>query len=308
LGDSVRIYDLADGSLAQSYLGNVSQVQALSWTSSGQVSSIDLTRPYVYIWNPNNLSIDHTVEASEDIQAMDWQPGSDAVVIATYEGALEYRNGTTSQLIRSYTGFDGEITKLAWNRDGTRFAAVDETGIKIWDVATSSPAVEIDIPDHTEQSIDWNSDGTVLASGNTAGIITLWDTATGQTVRTITSHDESIRAVTWSPDGSRLASGGTDGMVYVWNSDNGSLTHSLSGHTATITDLAWQSDGLLASSSLDNTVRIWTMAGGQVISSVNLHADGVPIDLDWNADASMLAVGSSDGKITLVAEVQPSSP
>lgn len=65
----------------------------------------------------------------------------------------------------------------------------------------------------------------------------------------------------------------------------------LSGHTNLVTGISWSPDGKrLASSSLDNTVRVWDVSSGQVTAT--LQYDGLVSSVAWSPNGKRLAAGS----------------
>ncbi len=56
-----------------------------------------------------------------------------------------------------------------------------------------------------------------------------------------------------------LAAGLRIGYINIYNINDGNLVSSLKGHTSDVEDLVQISADLLASSSLDDTVRIWNL-------------------------------------------------
>lgn len=121
-----------------------------------------------------------------------------------------------------------------------------------------------------------------------------------------------------------IATGGSDAVIRLWCSLTGRLLQQLRGHSDRVTRLAWSPCGsLLASASLDGTVRMWQLQGcaeppaeggqngpgsrggelglmspaeGPVVSSQG----GRPSCLAFSPDSALLAVGTSEGTVWLV--------
>lgn len=71
------------------------------------------------------------------------------------------------------------------------------------------------------------------------------------------------------------------------------------GHSGTVTALALSGDGQwLASSSQDNSVKIWEVATGQEFRNLRGHKDGVNA-VAWSRDSKLLASGGNDKTIKL---------
>lgn len=71
----------------------------------------------------------------------------------------------------------------------------------------------------------------------------------------------------------------------------------LSGHSADITEIAFSPDGtLLASASVDNTVKLWNAADGSLRDSLEGHEDKV-LSLAFSPDGELLLSGSLDGTV-----------
>jgi WD40 repeat protein/energy-coupling factor transporter ATP-binding protein EcfA2 len=75
------------------------------------------------------------------------------------------------------------------------------------------------------------------------------------------------------------------------------LQLTLSGHTDWVTDVAFSPDGTkLATTSLDNTVRVWDSQSGQVLLTLEDHSRGVNT-VAFSPDSARLATAGDDGFI-----------
>ena len=72
----------------------------------------------------------------------------------------------------------------------------------------------------------------------------------------------------------------------------------LSGHTDTVTSVTFNSDGtLLASGSLDGTIKLWNPTTGEQIRKIEAHAD--ILSIAFSPNGKTLASGASDGTVKL---------
>jgi WD40 repeat protein len=74
------------------------------------------------------------------------------------------------------------------------------------------------------RSLRFSPDGTILASGEEFGKITLWDVRGQSRLREIkAAHEDIVSVLRFSPDGCLLASGGVDGRFKIWDTASGAL-------------------------------------------------------------------------------------
>ncbi|ORM40642.1 Notchless -like protein 1 [Babesia sp. Xinjiang] len=160
---------------------------------------------------------------------------------------------------------------------------------------------------HSESVLcmDFSPDGSMLATGSGDCAVRIWDLKTATPIKTLKGHTNWVLCVMWSPDCKRLASAGMDGRVLIWEPSNSSSHHiTLSGHTKGVTTLAWQPlhhldisvrpYPLLASGSMDCSIKIWDVKVGHCLRTLSGHTRGIS-QVIWSGEkASMLFSASRD--------------
>jgi len=112
--------------------------------------------------------------------------------------------------------------------------------------------------------IQWNSCGSLLASGSDDKTVMVWDAVRCRRVaRLDTPHEGNIFSVVWLPgtEDGLLATGAGDCRVCVLNLETGSVVRQVAGHQGRVKRLATAGDtpGLVWSGAEDGLVRQWDL-------------------------------------------------
>jgi WD40 repeat protein/serine/threonine protein kinase len=210
-------------------------------------------------------------------------------------------DSATGQVLRVFRGHRSAIQDLAFSPDGRFLASAggDDGSVKVWDVDEDQECRLIADRVGQVNGVQYNRDGTGLASMGNDGLIHIWDCTSGRSVKTLPGHASPIRGGEYSRDGSRLATYGKDGTIRLWDCATGELRWTRPGGTKEIWSVALSPDGrVLASGGDDGLVRIWDVASGTLKGS----CPGPPqriFDVAFDPAGRRLASSGHDGSVRI---------
>lgn len=140
------------------------------------------------------------------------------------------------------------------------------------------------MPGHTDAVIhvSYSPDGKRLASGGGDMTVRFWNVTTNLPQHTCPGHRHHVLCTAWSPNGLFFVSADRSGEIRVWDPITGlQRGQPLRGHSKWVTSLAFEplhmdpSSCRLASSSKDQTVKIWNIMTGLCETTICGHTDSV---------------------------------
>jgi WD40 repeat protein len=196
---------------------------------------------------------------------------------ARYHGGIEVRDLVNSTMRVFGKETTAGFSSVAISADERLLAGgTEDEKVMLWNTGTGELL-------HTFEArngalpVLFSSDGRLLIHPTKEGdayFIKVWDTASGALVRTISGLKDYPNLLRLSPDGKTLAAGlmSNKDNVLLFDLADGALLRTMSGHANYVTSLAFSPDGTtLASGSADEKIILWSVAGGTVLHTINIH-------------------------------------
>jgi WD40 repeat protein len=164
--------------------------------------------------------------------------------------------------------------------------------ILIWDIISKVEIKElIGHTNHVTELVKIEED--ILASGSYDGSIKVWNYTSGQLLQTLVC-DTIVTDLVSLRNGHLASCSGR--MIQIWN-QSGQCETTLQGHESLVECITLMADDLLASASLDKTIRVWNLTTSH--QTLTLHADLVRCLVLLDTERRQLASGDYDNLIKL---------
>jgi WD40 repeat protein len=146
------------------------------------------------------------------------QRGTFAELEVFNKGPIEYRT------------MGENVKNSIFSPNGRQFLAFTTRGLYVYEVeswkeifSTSlSPGVSI----MSIAAINYSKDGSILAAGDSRGVVTFWDTQTWETLHSYQLHDGAVTSLDISPDNLNFVTIENERIINLWSMEDGSLLNS----------------------------------------------------------------------------------
>eukprot|EP01052_Picozoa_sp_SAG31_P010703 SAG31_NODE_594_length_13670_cov_2.624642_5_plen_497_part_00 len=221
---------------------------------------------------------------------------------ATAETSVE----VSSDELRVLEGHKKEVFVCAWNpHDQLLASGSGDSSARIWDLTSKSgssvildhhlggtDAAEDGSASKDITTLDWNADGTKLATGCYDGLGRVWS-KDGTLVTTLRAHKGPIFSLKWNKRGNYLLSGSVDKTAIIWDAVSGQVKQQFSCQDGATLDVDWRDDESFASCSTDNHIYVCQLGSDQPLRRFSGHKDEVNA-VKWDPTGTLLASCSDD--------------
>ncbi|XP_069103747.1 F-box-like/WD repeat-containing protein TBL1XR1-A [Argopecten irradians] len=218
------------------------------------------------------------------------------------DGSLEIPSSKSTVL----RGHESEVFICAWNPANDLLASGSgDSTARIWNMNDNSNSANqlvlrhciqkggTEVPSNKDvTSLDWNCEGTLLATGSYDGYARIWSTD-GRLVNTLGQHKGPIFALKWNKRGNYILSAGVDKTTIIWDASSGNCTQQFSFHSAPALDVDWQTNATFASCSTDQCIHVCRLGVDRPIKTFQGHTNEVNA-IKWDPQGQLLASCSDD--------------
>ncbi|XP_054157939.1 F-box-like/WD repeat-containing protein TBL1X [Oppia nitens] len=236
------------------------------------------------------------------------QPAATAATAAAANTLQESTNNIEIPASRATVlrGHESEVFICAWNPASDLLASGSgDSTARIWNMSESTQTAQqlvlrhciqkggTEVPSNKDvTSLDWNSDGTLLATGSYDGFARIW-TTDGRLASTLGQHKGPIFALKWNKKGNYILSAGVDKTTIIWDASTGQCTQQFAYHMAPALDVDWQTNVSFASCSTDMCIHVCKLGADKPIKTFRGHSNEVNA-IKWCPSGSLLASCSDD--------------
>ncbi|OXB71150.1 UNVERIFIED_CONTAM: hypothetical protein H355_003405 [Colinus virginianus] len=182
-------------------------------------------------------------------------------------------------------GHESEVFICAWNPVSDLLASGSgDSTARIWNLNENSNSGSTqlvlrhciregghDVPSNKDvTSLDWNSDGTLLATGSYDGFARIW-TEDGNLASTLGQHKGPIFALKWNKKGNYILSAGVDKTTIIWDAHTGEAKQQFPFHSAPALDVDWQNNTTFASCSTDMCIHVCRLGCDRPVKTFQGH-------------------------------------
>lgn len=193
-----------------------------------------------------------------------FSPDHAVVALGYDDGRVTLADATTGRLGTAQRGHNGYVNRVVFSPDGKRFATAGHKGVvKLWDVAGTGAAWQLDRAGRTITTMSFSPDGSLLALGHNDGTAEFCDVKTGRVEKTW-HHSNYLSRLCFSPDGATVVISDFSSAV-VLAFPSGETRFTLNESTANMARITFSPDGkTFAAGGRDGRIVIRDSETGQI--------------------------------------------
>jgi WD40 repeat protein/uncharacterized caspase-like protein len=308
----VKIWDVATGTDVRTLLPNIDPNYSLgirvAFSRDGKtlISSGEVIK----IWDVESGKLSRTINVDDVGQIPDIPIAisPDGKTFASGGKSIKLWELATGKLLSSISsGADA----ISFRRDGQTLAATNLTQLTVWNLVSGKELQTWEGVPQGVDSIAFDPEGKILASGNSDNTVRLWNPVNGEELRVLKGYADRVLATALSGNGKVLASGifgrvGRYDTVRIWDPTAGQLLRPLmaSGYLTHSLDLSNDGTKVVATGGGSSSFGMWDLSLSDEMKKFKFPQSGlkgfVPSQVALSADGSFVAAGGRNGVVKLL--------
>ena len=292
-----RVWDLAAGKELQFFPGHTAAIPAVSLSTDGQ-SVVTASHDKTVRIAP--------ISATRVIAA---HPVIATAVVLTADGTQTLSSGddkivklwdATGKLVRQFAGSQTPLRRLAIRPDSKQVAGggdaqLTDKGLYLWDFNTAALTVRIETP-AAVTGVAYSPDGSQIAVSQADNRLRIYASEGGVLLEDIPTP-QPPQNVAYLAAGT-LVAGQADNQSRIFGI---SIQKVLTGHMGAVNSIVYSDNGeLLLSAGADKTLRVWSVATGQVVMNLAGCTD-VITSASFSPDQKSVIASSIDKNVRIWA-------
>jgi WD40 repeat protein len=261
----VLVWSPGDGKLLRKLPHVGRAVTSLSFSPDGRRLAAGISFRTMHIWDTRTYATLYRLKApgmeNRWREHVAYSPDGGLLAWCGVFGPLRLLSADDHVLKREVLPTSGEVNSLAFANDGRRLCmGVSGFGVRIIDVRNGADLRVVAKGQHGVRAVAWSPDGRYIAAAGPKHGIRVWSARSGALHR-VCHSGRYHRAIAFSQGSGLVAAGSDDGSIVLWRLSSGQLVETLGGHSGEVRSVAFSPAGrVLASSGVDTTVLVWTLA------------------------------------------------
>ncbi len=222
-GKRIRFFD-AHGELLCETPDHSSTVADIRWQPTDDLLAV-ASYGGVSLWRPGDPKPLKQIEFKGSLLRLAWRPDGRFLVAGTQEASVRYYEVQGKGAPLQMSGFATKVRELSWHHQSRWLAIGGGPMICVWDCSGKGPKnrqplmLEVNNGEENVTAVDFQHNGSLLAAGNQAGLMTVWQADKFEKPVGWFEAPAEISVLSWSPNDQILLAGCANGIVATFTLD-----------------------------------------------------------------------------------------
>jgi WD40 repeat protein len=293
--NTIRSWDTSSGEqIALRSIPAAGQTIDLDVDPAGEALALATTNGEVVILDTGTLDTIRVIHLASVVFSAEYSPDGKMLATTSADGGVRIFDAASGKLEHEFPPLSGGAYYADFSPDGASLAvASGDTDVHVYDVASGDEQLVLQGHSGLVFRSVYSPDGALILTASEDHTARVFDAETGDQLR-LFAHTTLVQDAAWALGGSAVVTVDSQGVGRIWDLTTGEPISELLGHRDWITYVAVAPDGrVIATSSLDATIRVWRPGPGFAVTQVD--ADAPVMGAAFNLDGSRFAIGGNDG-------------